>query len=203
MVPLSHSNRKPVVWCRSKLDTGLEFAPLFSPRHAMCVWQGRRHPELRWISRAPRTRRGHSSWQHGSVSISEGTLYIQLPHPWLFLTSLRAFHLDNHANDQYYEIFYQSMTLVILWCTLKCTHPLDGCLKGAIYSSKQNEIKTSYLQKVRKKTSSSTKQCQEACHMKVEVVQRLVGSTDKVCKEKSKCVFNSQQHVQQWGSLST
>lgn len=37
MVPSSHSNRKPVVWCRSKLDTVLEFAPLFSPRHAIYV----------------------------------------------------------------------------------------------------------------------------------------------------------------------
>lgn len=30
MVSLLHSNKKPVVWCRSKLDTVLEFSPLFS-----------------------------------------------------------------------------------------------------------------------------------------------------------------------------
>lgn len=33
--------------------------------------------------------------------------------------------------------------------------------------------------------------------MKAEAVQRVVGSTDKVYEEKSKCVFNPQQHMQQ------
>lgn len=78
---------------------------------------------------------------------------------------------------------------VTLGCTPERTHPLVGCLKRAIDSSKQNQIKTSHLQK---ETLLLTKQCQEACHMKAEVVQRVVGSTDKVYeggKEKKSMCF--------------
>lgn len=39
MVSLLHSNRKPVVCCRSKLDTALEFAPMVSWGHAVYMWQ--------------------------------------------------------------------------------------------------------------------------------------------------------------------
>lgn len=50
MVSLLHSNRKPVVRCRSKLDTVLEFTPLFSKGHTVYVTVSVvEAPNLQWI----------------------------------------------------------------------------------------------------------------------------------------------------------
>ena len=78
MVSLLRSNRKPVVCGRSKLDTMLEFAPLFSYGHTVYVTVGAAEaPKAAAGCQELLTRGGQLSPQHSRHGLPLRTLYKQ------------------------------------------------------------------------------------------------------------------------------
>lgn len=158
MVSLLHSNRKPVVWCESKLDTA-KFVPLFSKEHAVHEMAGvEEASNLQWMEFL--TWAGQSSLQH-----SRHMMFNNQPCKWYtsspiscYFTLIVKLYLKNNGTPNRIiikNVLYQNMAFVkvTVGCTQERTRPLVGCLKRALHSSKQNQIKTSDLQTVEKKAA--------------------------------------------------
>lgn len=107
------------------------------------------------------TRGGQVSLNHSRHGLPERILYNQqyklnhLTHITFFTLSVN-FNLKCHANViNIKKILNWNMpfvsTSVTVGCTPEHSHSLVGCLKRAIDSSKQNQIKTSHLQTTKKK----------------------------------------------------